>query len=103
MERSERDEDESCSSQQNTLWKQFQARAKPLLSPKLGARDHDDRKERGGWMFKKMKRKENVVLDRVISSSHPDLLFSRVDLEIKGVHLCAKDAGTCVTDGTYVR
>ncbi|KAM9338540.1 multiple C2 and transmembrane domain-containing protein 1 [Symphorus nematophorus] len=77
MERSEGDENnESSSSHHTTMWKQFQARAKPLLSPKLGSRDPEEKKERGGWMFKKMKRKENVVLDRVISSSQPDLLFS---------------------------
>ncbi|XP_056259146.1 multiple C2 and transmembrane domain-containing protein 1 isoform X3 [Seriola aureovittata] len=95
MERSDGDENESCASQQNTMWKQFQARAKPLLSPKLGARDPEDKKERGMWMFKKMKRKENVVLDRVISSSQPDLLFSsQVDVEAKEAHLCGKAAGS---------
>ncbi|XP_022604448.1 multiple C2 and transmembrane domain-containing protein 1-like [Seriola dumerili] len=95
MERSDGDENESCASQQNTMWKQFQAKAKPLLSPKLGARDPEDKKERGMWMFKKMKRKENVVLDRVISSSQPDLLFSsQVDVEAKEAHLCGKAAGS---------
>lgn len=96
MERSEGDDYESSSSQQNTMWKQFQAKAKPLLSPKLGFRDSEDKKERSGWMFKKMKRKENVVLDRVISSSQPDLHFSsQVDLETKKAQLCGKDAGSC--------
>lgn len=95
MERSEGDDYESCSSQQNTMWKQFQAKAKPLLSPKLGFRDPEDKKERGGWVFKRMKRKENVVLDRVISSSQPDLLFSQVDLETKKAQLCGKDAASC--------
>uniref|UniRef100_A0A7N6BKY0 C2 domain-containing protein n=1 Tax=Anabas testudineus TaxID=64144 RepID=A0A7N6BKY0_ANATE len=91
MERSEADEQESSSSQQNTMWKQFQAKAKPLLSPKLGAREPEDKKERGMWMFKKMKRKENVALDRVISSSQPDLLFSaQVDVEAKDAALCGK-------------
>lgn len=93
MERRDGDESESSSSQQNTTWKQFQAKAKPLLSPKLGARDSGDKKERGGWMFKKMRRKENVVLDRVISSSQPDLHFSQV--ETKEAQLCGKDAGSC--------
>ncbi|XP_044030302.1 multiple C2 and transmembrane domain-containing protein 1 isoform X2 [Siniperca chuatsi] len=89
------DESETRSPQQNTMWKQFQAKAKPLLSPKLGARDPEDKKERGGWMFKKMKRKENVALDRVISSSQPDLLFpSRVDLGVKEAQLCGKAAGS---------
>ncbi|XP_076613436.1 multiple C2 and transmembrane domain-containing protein 1 isoform X1 [Chaetodon auriga] len=94
MERSEGGDNESGSSQQNTMWKQFQARAKPLLSPKLGARDPEEKKERGGWMFKKMKRKEPVVLDRVISSSQPDLLFSsQVDSETKEARLCGKATG----------
>ncbi|XP_030579905.1 multiple C2 and transmembrane domain-containing protein 1 isoform X2 [Archocentrus centrarchus] len=95
MERSEADENESSSPQQNTMWKQIQAKAKPLLSPKLGARDPEDKKERGMWMFRKMKRKENVALDRVISSSQPDLLFSSpVDVETKEAQLCGKAAGS---------
>ncbi|CAK6974608.1 multiple C2 and transmembrane domain-containing protein 1 isoform X2 [Scomber scombrus] len=92
MERSDVDENESCSNPQNTLWKQFQAKAKPLLSPKLGAREPDDKKEKGMWMFKKMKRKESVM-DRVISSSQPDLLFSSpLDVETKEAQLCGKTA-----------
>lgn len=94
MERKGRDENESGSSQQTTLWKQFQARAKPLLSPKLGFRDSDGKKERGGWMFKKMTRKENVVLDRVISTSQPDLLFPS-QVEAKEAQLCNKHDRTC--------
>ncbi|XP_059213612.1 multiple C2 and transmembrane domain-containing protein 1 isoform X3 [Centropristis striata] len=92
MERRDGDQNESCASQQNTMWRQFQAKAKPLLSPKLGSREPEEKKERGMWMFKKMKRKEEVAsLDRVISSSQPDLLFSsRVDLEAK--ELCGKAA-----------
>lgn len=94
MERNEQDGNESGSSQQNTLWKQFQARAKPLLSPKLGSRDPDGKKERCGWRFKKMTRKENVALDRVISSSQPDLLTPS-QVEAKEAQLCRKHAGTC--------
>ncbi|XP_035847651.1 multiple C2 and transmembrane domain-containing protein 1 isoform X3 [Sander lucioperca] len=96
MEQSEGDEHESgSSSQQNTMWKQFQAKAKPLLSPKLGSRDPEEKKERGMWMFKKIKWKENVALDRVISSSQPDLLFSSpVDVETKEAQLCGKAAGS---------
>uniref|UniRef100_A0A1A8FII7 Multiple C2 domains, transmembrane 1b n=2 Tax=Nothobranchius korthausae TaxID=1143690 RepID=A0A1A8FII7_9TELE len=95
MERSDGD-DESSSSQQNTVWKQLQAKAKPLLSPKAGARDPDDKKERGVWMFKKMKRKENVALDRVISSSQPDLLFSsQLDVEAQeAAQRCGKATGS---------
>lgn len=98
MERSGGEQNESCASQHNTVWKQLQARAKPLLSPKLGSRDPEDKKERGMWMFKKMKRKESEVLDRVISSSQPDLLFSsQVDAEAKEAKeplLCGKAAGS---------
>lgn len=91
MERNQGDEAESSASQQNTMWKQFQAKAKPLLSPKLGAREPEDKKERGVWMFRKMKRKEEPALDRVISSSQPDLLFSsRVDAGAKEAALCGK-------------
>ncbi|TNM92067.1 hypothetical protein fugu_019079 [Takifugu bimaculatus] len=45
---------ESSSSPQNTLWKQFQAKAKPLLSPKLGSRDADSKKERCGLKPRKL-------------------------------------------------
>uniref|UniRef100_A0A3Q3GWX3 C2 domain-containing protein n=1 Tax=Labrus bergylta TaxID=56723 RepID=A0A3Q3GWX3_9LABR len=92
MERSEEEQNESGSSQQHsTMWKQFQAKAKPLLSPKLGSRDPEDKKERSSWMFKKMKRKENVVLDRVISSSQPDLIFSS---QVEEAQLCGKAAAS---------
>lgn len=89
------DESDGSSSQHqhSTIWKQLQARAKPLLSPKLGSREPEDKKERGGWVFKKMRRKEHVVLDRIISSSQPDLLFSQADLEAKEARLCVKAAG----------
>uniref|UniRef100_A0A3Q3EYG2 Multiple C2 domains, transmembrane 1b n=1 Tax=Labrus bergylta TaxID=56723 RepID=A0A3Q3EYG2_9LABR len=89
---SEEEQNESGSSQQHsTMWKQFQAKAKPLLSPKLGSRDPEDKKERSSWMFKKMKRKENVVLDRVISSSQPDLIFSS---QVEEAQLCGKAAAS---------
>ncbi|KAM7368570.1 hypothetical protein PAMP_012900 [Pampus punctatissimus] len=90
MERGAGSENESSSSQQNTMWKQLQAKAKPLLSPKLGARESGG----GMWMFKKIKRKENVM-DRVISSSQPDLIFSsQVDVETKEAQLYGKAAGS---------
>lgn len=89
------DESDGSSPQHHhsTIWKQLQARAKPLLSPKLGSREPEDKKERSGWVFKKMRRKEHVVLDRIISSSQPDLLFSQADLEAKEARLCVKAAG----------
>uniref|UniRef100_A0A673ABE7 Uncharacterized protein n=1 Tax=Sphaeramia orbicularis TaxID=375764 RepID=A0A673ABE7_9TELE len=95
MDRSEGDDHEGPSQQQNTMWKQFQAKAKPLLSPKLGSREPDDKKERGLRMFKRIKWKQNVSLDRVISSSQPDLLFSsQVDPDPKEAQLCDKPAGS---------
>ncbi|KAK5620706.1 Multiple C2 and transmembrane domain-containing protein 1 [Crenichthys baileyi] len=90
MEGSEGDENESSS-----VWKQFQARAKPLLSPKLGGREPEEQSKRSMWMFKKTKRKENVALDRIISSSQPDLLFSsKVDVKPQEVPLCGKATGS---------
>ncbi|KAM4720409.1 multiple C2 and transmembrane domain-containing protein 1 isoform 2-T2 [Anableps anableps] len=90
MEGSEGDENESSS-----VWKQFQAKAKPLLSPKLGGREPEEQSKRSVWMFKKTKRKENVALDRVISSSQPDLLFSaQVDVKPQGAPLRGKPPGS---------
>ncbi|XP_068191681.1 multiple C2 and transmembrane domain-containing protein 1 isoform X2 [Antennarius striatus] len=101
MERREAGDHGSCSAHQNTLWKQFHARAKPLLSPKLGSRDPEHRKQRG-WVFRKPKRTENVVLDRVISSSQPDLLFSSPgDLDAAEAQLCGKAAGKLPRTSTH--
>uniref|UniRef100_A0A672I7E4 Uncharacterized protein n=1 Tax=Salarias fasciatus TaxID=181472 RepID=A0A672I7E4_SALFA len=73
MERSE----DGGSSAQSPLWRQLQARAKPLLSPRPGAREPGERRERGGmWGFRRRRRREPSALDRVLSSSQPDLLFS---------------------------
>ncbi|XP_074474502.1 multiple C2 and transmembrane domain-containing protein 1 isoform X3 [Sebastes fasciatus] len=80
MERSGGGEESGASQQANSTRRQFQTKTSKL-SPKLSSREPEDRKERGMWMFKKMKRKENVVLDRVISSSQPDLLFSSQEAE----------------------
>ncbi|XP_007578167.1 multiple C2 and transmembrane domain-containing protein 1 isoform X3 [Poecilia formosa] len=91
MEGSEGDENESGS-----VWKQFQAKAKPLLSPKLGGREPDEQSKRSMWMFKKTKRKKNVALDRVISSSQPDLVFSAevTDVKPQEAPLCGKPPGS---------
>uniref|UniRef100_A0A4W5MGZ0 Multiple C2 and transmembrane domain containing 1 n=1 Tax=Hucho hucho TaxID=62062 RepID=A0A4W5MGZ0_9TELE len=91
MEKSEENDDEasSSSSHQNTMWKQFQARAKPILSPKLSARNPDEKKEKGSlWMFRK--KKKHPVLDRVISSSQPDLFSEPVGLDLQESPLCGK-------------
>ncbi|XP_031441434.1 multiple C2 and transmembrane domain-containing protein 1 isoform X2 [Clupea harengus] len=65
-------EQEAASSSQRKIWKNF---PKPFLSPKLGSerRSGDGKKESGLWMFK---RKKKQVLDRVFSSSQPNLSCS---------------------------
>ncbi|KAJ8339539.1 hypothetical protein SKAU_G00363250 [Synaphobranchus kaupii] len=62
-------------SRQRRMWKNFQEKTKPFLSPKLGydRRGTDGKKETGMWMFK---RKKQEVLDRVLSSSQPNLCCS---------------------------
>ncbi|XP_030636827.1 multiple C2 and transmembrane domain-containing protein 1 [Chanos chanos] len=66
---------EESSSYQRRMWKNFQEKTKPFLSPKLGTerRSGDGKKETGLWMFK---RKKKQVLDRVFSSSQPNLCCS---------------------------
>ncbi|KAL7836730.1 hypothetical protein AOLI_G00280140 [Acnodon oligacanthus] len=66
-------------SYQRRMWRNFQEKTKPFLSPKLGSerRGADGggagKKETGLWMFK---RKKKQVLDRVFSSSQPNLSAS---------------------------
>ncbi|KAG7481312.1 hypothetical protein MATL_G00065350 [Megalops atlanticus] len=62
-------------SYQKRMWKNFQEKTKPFLSPKLGSerRSADGKKETGIWMFRKKKKQ---VLDRVFSSSQPNLCCS---------------------------
>ncbi|KAI9540696.1 hypothetical protein NQZ68_038367 [Dissostichus eleginoides] len=99
------DDESDASAQQTTVWRQITARAKPLLSPKLGSRDPEEKKEKSMWMFKKMKRKENVSLDRIISSSQPDLLFaSAPDPEAhEEKQLCGKAAGMSGSGGSGIK
>lgn len=66
-------------SYQRRMWKNFQEKTKPWLSPKLGSERRGagggaegTKKESGLWMFKR-KRKP---LDRVFSSSQPNLCSS---------------------------
>ncbi|TRY85690.1 hypothetical protein DNTS_013420 [Danionella cerebrum] len=80
MEEKRRDESprdpQSPSSYQRRMWRTFQEKTKPFLSPKLGSerrRSGDGKKESGLWMFK---RKKKQVLDRVFSSSQPNLCSS---------------------------
>ncbi|XP_055742857.1 multiple C2 and transmembrane domain-containing protein 1-like isoform X3 [Salvelinus fontinalis] len=61
-------------SYQRRMWKNFQEKTKPFLSPKLVSerRNTDGKKETGLWMFKRKKKQ----LDRVFSSSQPNLCSS---------------------------
>ncbi|XP_016093761.1 multiple C2 and transmembrane domain-containing protein 1-like [Sinocyclocheilus grahami] len=78
MEEKPKDEsakDPQSTSYQRRMWRTFQEKTKPFLSPKLGSerRSGDAKKESGLWMFK---RKKKQVLDRVFSSSQPNLCCS---------------------------
>ncbi|XP_041756035.1 multiple C2 and transmembrane domain-containing protein 1 [Coregonus clupeaformis] len=61
-------------SYQRRMWKNFQDKTKPFLSPKLGSERHsrDSKKETGLWTFKRKKKE----LDRLFSSSQPNLCCS---------------------------
>ncbi|KAM9743667.1 multiple C2 and transmembrane domain-containing protein 1 isoform 2-T2 [Menidia menidia] len=65
-------------SYQRRMWKNFQGKTKPWLSPKLGSERRGaggaegSKKESGLWMFKRKKKQ----LDRVFSSSQPNLCCS---------------------------
>ncbi|XP_050966039.1 multiple C2 and transmembrane domain-containing protein 1 isoform X4 [Labeo rohita] len=79
MEEKQKDEsakDPQSTSYQRRMWRNFQEKTKPFLSPKLGSERRssgDAKKESGLWMFK---RKKKQVLDRVFSSSQPNLCCS---------------------------
>ncbi|CAL9708204.1 unnamed protein product [Knipowitschia caucasica] len=68
-------------SYQRRMWKNFQEKTKPWLSPKLGSERRGgggaegSKKESGLWMFKRKKKQ----LDRVFSSSQPNLSQSFED------------------------
>ncbi|XP_063043349.1 multiple C2 and transmembrane domain-containing protein 1-like isoform X4 [Engraulis encrasicolus] len=64
-----KDQEGASSSSHRKIWKHF---PKPFLSPKL-RRSGESKKESGLWMFK---RKKKQVLDRVFSSSQPNLSCS---------------------------
>ncbi|KAI4898331.1 hypothetical protein NFI96_005703, partial [Prochilodus magdalenae] len=68
---------QEATSYQRRMWRNFQEKTKPFLSPKLGSErrgtDGGSKKETGLWMFK---RKKKQVLDRVFSSSQPNLSAS---------------------------
>ncbi|KAL6114372.1 uncharacterized protein ACO6RY_05154 [Pungitius sinensis] len=68
-------------SYQRRMWRNFQEKTKPWLSPKLGSERRGtggaegSKKESGLWMFKRKKK----YLDRVFSSSQPNLSSSPPD------------------------
>ncbi|XP_066509296.1 multiple C2 and transmembrane domain-containing protein 1 [Hoplias malabaricus] len=68
---------QESTSYQRRMWRNFQEKTKPFLSPKLGSErrgtDASVKKETGLWMFK---RKKKQALDRVFSSSQPNLSAS---------------------------
>ncbi|MCJ8746826.1 hypothetical protein PDJAM_G00146110 [Pangasius djambal] len=70
-----KEQDATSTSYQRRIWKNFQGKTRPFLSPKLGSerRSADSKKESGLWMFK---RKKKPVLDRIFSSSQPNLSSS---------------------------
>ncbi|XP_077417001.1 multiple C2 and transmembrane domain-containing protein 1 isoform X2 [Vanacampus margaritifer] len=71
-------------SYQRRMWKTFQEKTKPWLSPKLGSERRASggaegtKKESGLWMFKRKKKH----LDRVFSSSQPNLRCSSPPLSL---------------------
>ncbi|XP_023129487.1 multiple C2 and transmembrane domain-containing protein 1 isoform X3 [Amphiprion ocellaris] len=70
-------------SYQRRMWKNFQVKTKPWLSPKLGSERRGaggaegTKKESGLWMFKRKKKQ----LDRVFSSSQPNLCSTPAPFE----------------------
>ncbi|XP_072521359.1 multiple C2 and transmembrane domain-containing protein 1 isoform X4 [Salminus brasiliensis] len=78
---------QEATSYQRRMWRNFQEKTKPFLSPKLGSERRGvdgggggggaggggSKKETGLWMFK---RKKKQALDRVFSSSQPNLCAS---------------------------
>ncbi|XP_055017373.1 multiple C2 and transmembrane domain-containing protein 1 isoform X2 [Boleophthalmus pectinirostris] len=74
-------------SYQRRMWKNFQEKTKPWLSPKLGSERRGgggaegSKKESGLWMFKRKKKQ----LDRVFSSSQPNLSQSFEDKKSYGL------------------
>ncbi|KAL0979782.1 hypothetical protein UPYG_G00189590 [Umbra pygmaea] len=82
-------------SYQRRMWKNFQDKTKPFLSPKLGSerRSPESKKKTGLGMFKRKKKE----LDRVFSSSQPNLSSTpglcTVDKSLGGT----EDSGSSVT------
>ncbi|XP_013867979.1 multiple C2 and transmembrane domain-containing protein 1 [Austrofundulus limnaeus] len=86
-------------SYQRRMWKNFQEKTKPWLSPKLGSERRGasggaegTKKESGLWMFKRKKKQ----LDRVFSSSQPNLSFEGEKCAAGGVEAAA---GAMSSDG----
>ncbi|XP_061528214.1 multiple C2 and transmembrane domain-containing protein 1 isoform X2 [Phycodurus eques] len=79
-------------SYQRRMWKTFQEKTKPWLSPKLGSERRvsggaeGTKKESGLWMFKRKKKH----LDRVFSSSQPNLRCSSPPLSLGTGDKCGR-------------
>ncbi|KAK2902237.1 hypothetical protein Q8A73_011983 [Channa argus] len=91
-------------SYQRRMWKNFQEKTKPWLSPKLGSERRGaggaegSKKESGLWMFKRKKKQ----LDRVFSSSQPNLRSSS-PVPFEGEKCLGSDAVPCSsTDGQHL-
>ncbi|XP_059406130.1 multiple C2 and transmembrane domain-containing protein 1-like isoform X4 [Carassius carassius] len=98
MEEKHKDEsakDTQSTSYQRRIWRNFQEKTKPFLSPKLGSvrRSGDGKKESGLWMFK---RKKKQVLDRVFSSSQPNLCCSTPPSFVGDRTLCEQPDSSAV-------
>ncbi|KAK7933134.1 hypothetical protein WMY93_004030 [Mugilogobius chulae] len=89
-------------SYQRRMWKNFQEKTKPWLSPKLGSERRGgggaegSKKESGLWMFKRKKKH----LDRVFSSSQPNLSQSFEDKTSYGLESgpSSSSGGQCLLE-----
>ncbi|XP_041855710.1 multiple C2 and transmembrane domain-containing protein 1 isoform X4 [Melanotaenia boesemani] len=85
-------------SYQRKMWRNFQEKTKPWLSPKLGSERRGaggaegSKKESGLWMFKRKKKQ----LDRVFSSSQPNLCSS-TPAPFEGDKTVGGDAVPCMS------
>ncbi|KAL4623239.1 multiple C2 and transmembrane domain-containing protein 1-like isoform X2 [Arapaima gigas] len=91
-------EGESTQSGQWSVWRNIQEKAKPFRSPKLGSerRGADAKKDSGIWMFR---RRRKQALDRVFSSSQPNLCCSAPappDADQRSVRSSTEPADSCV-------
>ncbi|XP_066567929.1 multiple C2 and transmembrane domain-containing protein 1 isoform X3 [Amia ocellicauda] len=81
-------------SYQKRIWKNLQEKTKPFLSSKTGSerRSAEGKRETGKWMFM---RKKKQVLDRVFSSSQPNLCCSAAVRLDRDKSLCCTPEPGC--------